>query len=126
MSGVNKVILLGRLGKDPDSRTTPGGQQVCNFSIATSESYVKDGKKEEKTEWHDIVLWGKLAELAGKYLNKGDNVYVEGKIQTRSWEKDGQVIHKKEVVASSMTFVETQKKQQSASQHPNYAGDVLF
>jgi single-strand DNA-binding protein len=89
MSGVNKVILVGRLGKDPEVRNLENGAVVANFSIATSESY-KDrttGEKKEITEWHNIVLWRGLAEIAQKYLHKGDMVYIEGKLRTRSWRK---------------------------------------
>ena len=90
-SSVNKVILVGRLGKDPEVRYTSGGKAVANFSIATDESY-KDasGEKQKKTEWHSIVVWGNSVEnFVQKYLHKGDMVYIEGKLQTRSWEKDG-------------------------------------
>ena len=86
MQGVNKVILLGRLGADPESRMTPSGQQVCTLRMATSESFTKEGQREERTEWHRVVLWGRLAELASKYLRKGRACYVEGKIQTRQWD----------------------------------------
>jgi single-strand DNA-binding protein len=91
-SSVNKVILVGRLGKDPEVRYTQGGKAVANFSIATDESYKdKDGEKQKKTEWHNIVVWGNSVEaFVQKYLHKGDMVYVEGKLQTRSWDdKDG-------------------------------------
>lgn len=84
---VNKVILVGRLGRDPESRFTSGGQQVCNFTLATDESF-KDraGERQKRTEWHKIVAWGKLAEICQQYLTKGTLVYVEGKLQTREWE----------------------------------------
>ena len=90
-SSVNKVILIGRLGKDPDIRYTPGGSAVANFSIATDESYKdKNNEKQKKTEWHNLVVWGNSVDAFVKpYLHKGDLVYVEGKLQTRSWEKDG-------------------------------------
>jgi single-strand DNA-binding protein len=107
MGSVNKVILLGNLGQDPEIRMTQSGQQVCTLSIATSETWVKDGKREEKTEWHRTVLWGKLAELAGKYLRKGRRVYVEGKLQTRSWDdQNGQKRYSTEIVASQLVFVD--------------------
>ena len=91
MSGVNKVILVGNLGSDPELRYTPSGVAVANFSIATSDRWTdKEGKPQERTEWHRIVAWRKLAEIAGEYLKKGKQVYVEGKLQTRSWEdKEG-------------------------------------
>jgi single-strand DNA-binding protein len=90
-SSLNKVILIGRLGKDPEVRFTQGGQAVANFSIATDESYKNNaGEKVEKTEWHNLVVWGNAVEsYVAKYLHKGDLIYVEGKLQTRSWEKDG-------------------------------------
>lgn len=90
-ASVNKVILVGRLGKDPEVRFTGGGQAVANFSIATDESYTdKAGEKQKKTEWHNIVVWGKAVEAyVQQFLHKGDMVYIEGKLQTRSWEKDG-------------------------------------
>ena len=107
MAGVNKVILLGRLGKDPEVRHLENGTPVTSFSIATSESY-KDknsGEKVEKTEWHNIVLWRGLAEVAEKYLHKGDQVYIEGKLQTRSWEKDGVTRYSTEIVGREMTML---------------------
>lgn len=107
MSGVNKVILVGRLGKDPEVRNLDNGAVVANFTIATSESY-KDrttGEKKEVTEWHNIVLWRALAEVAQKYLHKGDMVYIEGKLRTRSWEKEGVTRYTTEVVADNMTML---------------------
>lgn len=107
MSGVNKVILVGRLGKEPEVRNLDNGATVANFTIATSESY-KDrttGEKKEITEWHNIVLWRGLAEIAQKYLHKGDMVYIEGKLRTRSWEKDGVTRYTTEVVADNMTML---------------------
>ena len=88
---VNKVILLGRLGQDPELKYTPGGSAVCNFSIATTEAWTdKQGQKQEKTEWHRVVVWGKLAELCNQYLAKGRQAFLEGRLQTRSWDdKDG-------------------------------------
>jgi len=91
-ASVNKVILVGRLGKDPEVRSTGGGQAVANVSVATDESYTdREGVKQKKTEWHNIVIWGKAVEsFVQPYLHKGDMVYIEGKLQTRSWEKDGE------------------------------------
>jgi single-strand DNA-binding protein len=107
MAGINKVILVGNLGKDPEIRHTPNGQAVANFSIATSESWTdKNGQKQERTEWHRIVVWGKLAELCGKYLSKGRQCFVEGKLQTRSWDdKDGQKKYTTEIIASTVQFL---------------------
>src|SRR6187402_3254729 len=107
MSGVNKVILVGRLGKEPEVRSLDNGAMVANFSIATSESY-KDrttGEKKEITEWHNIVLWRGLAEIAQKYLHKGDQVFIEGKLRTRSWEKEGVTRYTTEIVADNMTML---------------------
>ncbi len=105
--GVNKVILIGNLGADPELRYTPSGQPVANFRIATSESWVdKQGQKQERTEWHRIVAWGKLAELCGEYLAKGRQVFVEGKLQTRQWEdRDGNKRYTTEVQAKEITFL---------------------
>jgi single-strand DNA-binding protein len=107
MSGVNKVILIGRLGKDPEVRNLDNGVSVANFTMATSESY-KDrttGEKKEVTEWHNIVLWRGLAEVSQKYLHKGDLVYIEGKLRTRSWEKEGVTRYTTEIVADNMTML---------------------
>ncbi|HLL01923.1 MAG TPA: single-stranded DNA-binding protein [Myxococcaceae bacterium] len=105
--GVNKVILIGNLGKDPEVRFTPGGQAVANFSIATSDSWTdKNGQKQERTEWHRIVVWGKLAELCGEYLKKGRQCYVEGRLQTREWtDKENRKNYTTEVVANAVTFL---------------------
>ena len=84
---VNKVIVLGRLGQDPEMKYTPSGSAVTNFSVATSESWTdKSGQKQERTEWHRIVVWGRLAEISNQYLAKGRQVYIEGRLQTRQWE----------------------------------------
>jgi single-strand DNA-binding protein len=101
-SGVNKVILVGNLGKDPEVRYTPGGQAVANFTIATNENWTdKQGQKQERTEWHRIVVWGKAAELCGEYLSKGRQVYIEGRLQTREWNnKEGAKQYTTEVVAN--------------------------
>lgn len=107
MSGVNKAILVGRLGKDPEVRYLESGAAVANFPIATSEIY-KDrttGERKELTEWHNIVLWRGLAEVAEKYLKKGDMVYIEGKLKTRSWEKDGITRYTTEIVGDNMTML---------------------
>ena len=104
---VNKVILLGRLGNNPEVRNTPGGATVANFSIATNESWQdKNGQKQEKTEWHRVVVWGKLAQLCGEYLSKGRQVFLEGKLQTRQWQdKDGQTKYSTEVIANTVQFL---------------------
>lgn len=107
MSSVNKAIVVGRLGKDPEVRFTGGGQSVCNFTVATSEDWKdRDGKKQERTEWHRIVVWGKLAELCGEHLKKGRQCYVEGRIQTREWtDKEGKRNFTTEIVANVVTFL---------------------
>jgi single-strand DNA-binding protein len=107
MASLNKVQLIGNLGKDPEVRFTGSGQAVANFPIATTEKWKnKDGQWEEKTEWHNIVVWGKLAELCREYLNKGRPVYVEGKLQTRSWQdKDGNKRYTTEIVGQAVQFL---------------------
>jgi len=108
MSGINKVILVGRLGKDPEVRYTPSGVAVANFSIATSEEWKdKDtGEKKDRTEWHRIVAWRRLGEICGEYLHKGKEVYIEGKLQTRPWEdRDGNKRYTTEVVANVMQML---------------------
>jgi single-strand DNA-binding protein len=107
MAGVNKVILIGNLGRDPEIRYTQGGQPVANFTLATSESFNnREGKREERTEWHRIVVWGKTAELCTQYLAKGRTVYIEGRLQTREWEdKEGQKRRTTEVVAQTVQFL---------------------
>lgn len=108
MAGVNKVILVGNLGKDPEVRHLESGASVANFSLATTESY-KDkttGERKEITEWHNISLWRGLADVAEKYLKKGSQIYVEGKLRTRSWEdKDGNTRYTTEVIGDSMTML---------------------
>lgn len=105
--GVNKVILIGNLGKDPEVRFTPSGAAVANFSIATNESWTdKSGQKQERTEWHRIVVWGKTAENCAKFLQKGRQVYIEGRLQTRSWDdKEGKKQYMTEIVANSVVFL---------------------
>lgn len=107
MASVNKVILLGRLGADPEIRFTPGGQAVANFRMATSETWTdKNQQRQERTEWHRVVVWGKLAELCGEYLKKGRQVYVEGRLQTREWQdRDGQRRFTTEIVANQVVFL---------------------
>ncbi|HUB09735.1 MAG TPA: single-stranded DNA-binding protein [Myxococcales bacterium] len=106
-SGVNKVILIGNLGANPELRYTQGGQAVANFRIATNEKWNdKNGQAQERTEWHRIVVWGKLAELCNQYLTKGRQVYVEGRLQTREWmDKENHKNYTTEVVAQQVTFL---------------------
>jgi len=107
VAGLNKVMLIGNLGKDPEVRTTTTGQRVANFSLATSRSWTgQDGQRQEKTEWHSIVVWGKLVDICEKYLQKGKQVYIEGRIETRSWQdKEGQTRYKTEIICDQMTML---------------------
>ena len=108
MAGVNKAILIGNLGRDPEVRTTTSGQRVANFTLATSRSWTgQDGQRQEKTEWHSIVVWGKLAEICEKYLVKGKQVYIEGRIETRSWQdkESGATKYKTEIICEQMTML---------------------
>ncbi len=120
MSGVNKVIIVGRLGNDPEMKAVGQGATVTRLSVATSENWVdKGGQKQERTEWHRIVVWGKLAEICGKYLAKGRQVYVEGKLQTRSWEDNGQKKYSTEIVASTVQFLGSTNAEAGASNSAN-------
>lgn len=106
MGSVNKVILIGHLGADPELKATSGGKSVCNLSVATSESWKdKAGAKQEKTEWHRVTVWGDTAENCSKYLAKGRLVYIEGRLQTRSYEKDGQKHYATDIVADKVVFL---------------------
>ena len=108
-SGINKVILVGNLGQDPEVKYTAGGAAVTTLSLATSESWKdKDtGSDQERTEWHRVVLWRRLAEIAGEYLKKGSKVYIEGQLQTRKWEQDGQTRYTTEVIGRDMQFLDS-------------------
>jgi single-strand DNA-binding protein len=106
--GINKVILIGNLGQDPETRSTPGGTTVTNIRVATSESWrdKQSGEMKENTEWHTVVLWNKLGEIAGEYLKKGSQVYIEGRLQTRKWQdKSGNDRYTTEIVASEMQML---------------------
>lgn len=113
MAGINKVILVGRLGRDPEIRYTPSGIAVANFTIATSEEW-KDkntGEKQERTEWHKIEAWRRLGEICGEYLHKGKQVYIEGRLQTDSWEdRDGNKRYTTKVVAQNMQMLDSPSK----------------
>ena len=120
MSGVNKVIIVGRLGQDPEMKAVGQGATVTRLNVATSETWVgKDGQKQERTEWHRIAVWGKLAEICGKYLAKGRQVYVEGKLQTRSWEDNGQKKYSTEIVASTVQFLGSANNENTSSASTN-------
>lgn len=125
---VNKAILIGRLGKDPEVKHLDGDKTVCNFSMATSEKYKnKQGEYVETTEWHDIVLWGKLAEIADKYLKKGDQIYLEGRIQTRSWEdKEGVKQYRKEINGSVLRMLGGNNESKQKPDAKEKESDVLF
>lgn len=102
---LNKAMVFGNLTRDPELRSTPGGQQVCTFGLATNRVYKKaDGTKGEQTEFHNIVVWGRQAETTAQYLRKGSSAYIEGRLQTRSWDKDGQKQYKTEIVAETVQF----------------------
>ena len=106
---INKVILVGRLGKDPEIKSTPGGQTVAKFTMATDEKFTdKSGEKQERTEWHNIVAWARLAEICGQYLRKGSLVYIEGSIRTDSWEdkESGQKRYRTEIIAREMKMLD--------------------
>ena len=107
MAGINKVILIGNLGRDPEIRYTQQGTAVVNLALATSEQWTdkNSGERQEKTEWHRIVIFGRMAENCEKYLSKGRQVYVEGRLQTRSYEKEGQTHYMTEIVASTVQFL---------------------
>ena len=116
MSGVNKVIILGNLGNDPETSVMPNGNAVAKVSIATSEKWKKDGQENERPEWHRVVFFNKLAEIVGKYLKKGSNVYVEGQLRTNQWEKDGQKHYTTEIIAREMQMLDSKGDGQSSSQ----------
>jgi len=135
--GVNKVIILGNVGKDPEVRYLPNGGAVANIAVATSEQW-KDkntGQPQEKTEWHRVVFFNRLAEIVNEYVRKGSKIYIEGSLRTRSWEQDGQTKYATEIVASEMQLLDSRQggspatqnndaparqPQQSAQQHSNH------
>lgn len=101
---VNKVIIVGNITRDPELKALPSGASVASFSVATNEVYTKDGQKHETTEFHNIVAWGKTAENIARYMKKGSQIYIEGKLQTRSWDKDGEKRYRTEIVALNVQF----------------------
>ena len=119
MAGVNKWIGIGNLGKDPEVRVLQNDMKVANFSIAISETWFDkgSGEKKEKTEWVNIVSWGKTAEIAEKYVKKGDKIYIEGKLQTSSWEKDGITRYKTDIVCSNLVMLGGKEGGLSQSKH---------
>lgn len=121
---INKVILVGRLGKDPEMRSTPGGQSVAKFTVATDEKYTdKSGERQERTEWHNVVAWGKLGEICGQYLRKGKLVYIEGSIRTDSWDdkESGQKKYRTEIVARDMKMLDRRGDEGSSSSGGGYS-----
>jgi len=123
VAGVNKVILLGRLGRDPEIRYTPAGSPVVTLNLATTESFSQEGSRQERTEWHKVIAWHKIAENCSKYLKKGQEVYVEGKLQTRSWEgQQGQKKYATEIRASEVKFLgggASSNKDETSEPQPN-------
>jgi single-strand DNA-binding protein len=114
---LNKVMIIGRLGRDPEVRYTQAGQAVATLNVATDESYTKDGQKVSQTEWHRVIFWGKQAELCGQYLGKGALIYVEGKLQTRKWQdQQGQDRYTTEIRGFVLQFLESKNQSQGASQ----------
>lgn len=132
---INKCILIGNLGADPEIRYTESGTAVASFNVATTEKWKgKDGQMQEQTEWHKIVAWKRLAEICGEYLTKGSRVYIEGKLQTRQWEKDGQKMYTTEIVAREMKMLSSRQNSEGDSggyggqgqEPPPMADDVPF
>lgn len=125
--GINRAILIGNLGRDPETRYTQGGTGITNFSIATSETWKdkQSGQKQERTEWHNCVCFGRLGEIAAQYLRKGSKVYVEGSLRTQSWEKDGQKHYRTEIVARELQMLDS-KSNQPSSNAPSLPADDGF
>lgn len=124
--GVNKVVLLGNLGRDPETRYSQDGKPVCNFSVATSETW-KDkqtGEKQERTEWHNCVAFARLAEIAGEYLKKGSKVYIEGQLRTSTWEQDGQKRYKTDINVRELQMLDSKPRQ--AATADEFEDDVPF
>jgi single-strand DNA-binding protein len=127
MAGVNKVIVVGRLGSDPDTRYMPSGSAVTNVSVATSESWKdkESGEKQEKTEWHRVVFFNRLAEIASEYLKKGSQIYVEGRLQTRKWEdKEGKERWTTEIVANQMQMLGERMSSGSSSNNQSSSSNT--
>lgn len=125
MAGLNRVMIIGHLGRDPEMRHTQSGTAICNLNIATSESWTdKQGEKQERVEWHRAVAFSKQAEILEKYLSKGSQIYVEGRLQTRQYDKDGQTHYATEIVISNFVFLGggSQQPQQRPQQQPQSQG----
>ncbi len=130
MKSVNRVILLGNLGKDPEVKRTPSGTAVARIALATNERFKdKAGQWQDKTEWHNVVLWKRLAEIAGEYLKKGTKVYIEGRLETRPWEKDGETRYTTSIVASDVVLLgraaEKTEAQPAKAATPNIHGQII-
>jgi len=128
MIGVNKVTLLGNLGADPETKKTASGQSITLFNLATSNVWTnREGQRQEHTEWHRVVVWGKLAETCAEYLSKGKKVYIEGRLQTRSWEDDkGQKRYTTEIVASQVLFLGGGSEKRASSETSSYGSEPAF
>lgn len=126
MNSVNRVSLMGNLGSDPEKRFTQNGNSVTNFRMATNETWTdKDGNKQKRTEWHRVVVWGKLADVCAQYLNKGRQVYVEGRLQTRKWQdKDGNDRFTTEINAQTVNFIDSRKPAANQEQPAQQAEDT--
>lgn len=135
---VNQVTLIGRLGQDVDYKLMPDGKEVANFSIATSESWIdRNNQKVEKTTWHRVVVWGKLAGICNEYIHKGSQVYIQGKLQNRSYDKDGHKVYVTEIIADTVQFlsrpkgdeekttVKSESKNNSVAKKPNSDPDEI-
>ncbi|HEX4330826.1 MAG TPA: single-stranded DNA-binding protein [Usitatibacter sp.] len=124
MASINKVIIIGNLGRDPETRYMPDGGAITNISVATTDKWKdKGGEMQEKTEWHRVAFFGKLAEIAGEYLKKGSQVYVEGRLQTREWEKDGVKRYTTEIVANQMQMLGSRQGMGGGSREASEAGE---
>jgi len=128
MIGVNKVTLLGNLGADPEVKKTASGQSITLFNIATSNAWTnREGQRQEHTEWHRVVVWGKLADTCGEYLSKGKKVYIEGRLQTRSWEDDkNQKRYTTEIVASQVLFLSGNREKRNTAENSGYNKEPAF
>lgn len=126
MASVNKVTIIGNLGKDPELKFMPNGDAVCNFSVATTDTWKdKDGAKQERTEWHNIVMYRKVAEIAGEYLKQGSSVYLEGRLQTRKWQtKEGQDRYTTEIVADLMQMLGKKSEGEQTNSKPAAKKDL--
>lgn len=124
---INKVILIGNVGNDPEIKSLEGGNKVASFSLATTESWKdKQGNKQSDTQWHNIVIWGKLSDVVEKYVKKGDKLYLEGKIKIRSWEQDGNKRYATDIVCISMQMLGSKTEDKKPDHIPdNNSGDVL-